>query len=168
MNAIVAVDRDWGIGRDDGMLFDLPGDLAYFSRMTRGKTVVMGHATLRSLPGGRPLKMRRSLVMSRDSGLAVKGAEVVHSTEELARLLKDVPPEDVWLMGGESLYRELLPHCHKAYVTKVEASAPADRHFPDLDALPGWRLTECSEERTENGLRYTWCVYENTKPVPMT
>lgn len=168
MNAIVAVDEHWGIGRDGGMLFRLPGDLKYFSRMTRGKTLVMGRATLESLPGGRPLKDRRCLVLSRDQGLRAEGAEVLHSKEELARAVRDIPKDEVMLIGGESLYRDLLPYCERAYVTKIRASASADRHFPNLDELPGWHLTEEGAEREENGQRYTHCVYENNRVEPLS
>ncbi len=167
MNAIVAVDERWGIGRDGGMLFHLPGDLRYFSRITRGKTLVMGRATLLSLPGGRPLKDRRCLVLSRNQNFLAEGAEVLHSKEELARAIKALPANEVFLIGGESLYRDLLPHCEKAYVTKVRASAPADRRFPDLDELPGWHLLEQGEEQEENGLRYAFCVYGNRDVKPL-
>ena len=167
MHAIVAVDEHWGIGRDGGMLFSLPEDLRYFARMTRGKTVVMGRNTLLSLPGGKPLEGRRNVVLSRDPDFTVEGAQTVHSLEELARQLRGVLPDETMLIGGESLYRDLLPHCEKAYVTRVLASAPADRFFPDLDALPGWRLASRSGEREENGLRYAWCVYENMDVKPL-
>ncbi len=167
MNAIVAVDAHWGIGREGRMLFHLPEDLKYFNRMTRGKTLVMGRATLASLPGGRPLKDRRCLVLSRNQGLKIEGAEVLHSKEELARAVRGLPADEVMLIGGERLYRDLLPHCEKAFVTKIRAAAPADRHFPDLDALPEWRLASQGEEREENGLKFAFCVYENRGPEPL-
>ena len=167
MNAIVAVDSRWAIGREGGMLFHLPEDLKYFLRMTRGKTLVMGRATLASLPGGRPLKDRRCIVLSRNEGLRIEGAEVLHSKEELARAVLGIPKNEVMLIGGESLYRDLLPRCEKAYVTKIRAAAPDDRHFPNLDALPAWRLTEQGEEREENGLRFAFCVYENSSVEPL-
>lgn len=168
MNAIVAVDRHWAIGREGGMLFHLPEDLKYFTRMTRGKTLVMGRATLASLPGGRPLKDRRNIVLSRNEKLQIEGAEVLHSREELARAVRGVPRDEVMLIGGESLYRDLLPHCEKAYVTKIRAAAPADRFFPNLDQLPAWHLVNQGEEREENGLRFVFCVYENSSAVPLS
>jgi len=162
MRAIVAVDENWAIGREGGMLYDLPGDLRHFAWMTRGKVLVMGRGTLNSLPGGKPLKDRVNLVMSRDPGLSVPGAQVLQSMAELESAIAEYPPEDVMLMGGETLYTQLLAHCDRAFVTRIQARAPgADRFFPNLDLLPAWRLVSCEPQPAENGLRYSFCEYEN-------
>ncbi|HSK67900.1 MAG TPA: dihydrofolate reductase [Candidatus Limnocylindria bacterium] len=163
MRAIAVADRNWGIGKDGGLIYDLPGDLRYFSDMTRGKVVVMGSATLRSLPGGRPLRNRVNVVLSRNPDLQAEGAVVVRSRDELREAVKDFRPEDVMLIGGETLYAQYIACCDVAYVTRVEAQAPADRFFPDLDRLPGWRLAHCSEPVVENGIRYAFCEYANDR-----
>lgn len=162
MNAIVAVDENWGIGRDGGMLFHLPGDLKYFKEKTRGKTLVMGRATLDSLKGGRPLPERVNLVLTRDPGFAREGAIVLRSFAQLRQALAGLPADEIMLLGGGSLYAQLIDCCEMAYVTKIEASAPADSFFPKLDGRAGWSLTACSEPRAESGIIYRFCEYENS------
>ena len=161
MNAIVCADREFAIGKDGGMLFHLPEDLKYFSRMTRGKTLV-------SFPGGRPLKDRRNIVFSRNPDYVLEGAAVVHSYRELDHAIAGLPQDEVMLLGGESLYRSLIDCCEKAYVTRVQAAAPADRWFPNLDQKSGWRLDRCSEELEQNGLRFQYCEYVNLAVKPLS
>ena len=168
MNAIVCADREFAIGKDGGMLFHLPEDLKYFSRMTRGKTLVMGRATLASFPGGRPLKDRRNIVFSRNPDYVLEGAAVVHSYRELDHAIAGLPQDEVMLLGGESLYRSLIDCCEKAYVTRVQAAAPADRWFPNLDQKSNWRLDRCSEELEQNGLRFQYCEYVNLAVKPLS
>ena len=143
MNIIVAVDKNYGIGRDGGLLFSIPEDMAYFRSMTRGKTVIMGRKTLESLPGGRPLKDRRNIVFSRNAGFEREGVEKVSSVEELLDIIKE--DDDVFVIGGEAIYREMLPCCDKAYVTMVDAEADADRFFPRIEDMPEWTLVQSSE-----------------------
>jgi len=159
MRAIACVDEAWGIGQKGGMLFDLPGDLRYFARMTRGKTLVMGRKTLNSLPGGRPLGERTNIVLSRDPGFLAPGAVVARSLEELDALIAALPPEDVMVIGGQAIYELLIDRCEAAYITRVRARAPADRFFPNLDLRPGWRLLGCGPRQEENGLGYAFCEY---------
>lgn len=167
MDAIVAVDRDYGIGRQGGMLFHLKGDLQYFKRLTLGKTLVMGRATLESLKGGKPLPGRESIVLSAREGYTVEGAKVVKNLEELAEAIRDLPPERVMLIGGGQLYRLLIDCCDTAYVTHIEESGQADTFFPNLDTRDHWEAELCGEETEENGLRYRFCVYRNNRVLPL-
>ena len=162
MRAIACVDQNWGIGKEGRMLFHLPGDLRYFAAMTRGKTVVMGRKTLETLPGGRPLAGRRNLVLTRDPGFCVPGAEAVHSLAVLDAAVRGTMPDDILVIGGQAVYELLLPRCDRAYITRVKACAASDRFFPNLDELPGWRLADCGPGQAENGLRYAFCVYERS------
>ncbi|NLW20730.1 MAG: dihydrofolate reductase [Clostridiales bacterium] len=167
MKAIVIVDRKLGMGLDGGLQFNLPKDLKYFKQQTRDKILVMGRATLESLPGGRPLPYRRNIVLTRQPGYAVEGAEVVHSIPELAALVGNRPGDEVMLLGGQQLFEQLLPCCDTALVTKVDTEHPADTFFPDLDHTPGWEMTICAPTQEENGLRFRFCAYTNRKVRPL-
>lgn len=160
MNAIVVVDRNWAIGRENALLFSLPGDMKRFRMLTSGGTVIMGRKTLDSFPGGCPLPKRRNIVISRDPDFQREGCEVVSSPEAALRLAGD--GEDVWLIGGGSIYAALLAQCRRAYITKVDAAADgADAFFPDLDALPDWTVEQTGEAYTENGLTYRFVDYRH-------
>ena len=156
MDAIVAVDARWGIGRDGGLLFRISADLRRFKALTMGHTVVMGRRTLQSLPGGRGLPGRRNLVLSRQGDLAPEGAEVYPDMDALLA----AAPEDSFVIGGASVYRALLDQCSTAYVTKIEAAFPAaDCWFPDLDSRPEWRISEESESQEEDGVKFRYVTY---------
>ena len=156
MDAIVAVDARWGIGRDGGLLFRISADLRRFKALTMGHTVVMGRRTLQSLPGGRGLPGRRNLVLSRQGDLAPEGAEVYPDLDALLA----AAPEDSFVIGGASVYRALLDQCSTAYVTKIEAAFPAaDCWFPDLDSRPEWRISEESESQEEDGVKFRYVTY---------
>lgn len=156
LNLIAAVARDGGIGWQGGLLFSIPEDLHRFKSLTTGKTVVMGRGTLESLPGGRPLRGRRNLVLTHNEAFHRDGVETFHS---LVELLAAVPTEaEAWVIGGASVYRQLLPYCEVLYLTEVDAAPPADRFFPPLDA--GWKLVEATAWREAEGLPYRFCRYE--------
>jgi len=163
MKAIVNCTKNWGIGCENNLLVNIPEDLKRFRLLTQGGTVVMGHATLRSLPGSRPLKNRRNIVFSRDPDLKIEGAEVVSSAQELFSL---VSPEDenVFLIGGEAIYRLLLPWCSHVLVTRVDALPQADRFFPDLDASEQWEIEQSSEEFDFEGIKYRYVDYKRVFP----
>lgn len=160
MNLIAAADKNWAIGQKGKLLVSIPQDQKRFRDQTLGKVVVMGRKTLESLPGGQPLYGRRNLVLTRDPAFRVKGAEICHSMEEALELLKDVSEEQVYIIGGESLYRQFLPYCKRAYVTAVDFAYAADTHMPNLDADEAWQMTEESDEQTYFDLCYTYRVYE--------
>ena len=159
MNAIVAVGSDYGIGRDNDLIFNIPEDKKFFRSMTAGKTVVMGRKTLESMPGGKPLPKRRNIVLSRDASYAPEGVESVHSFEELFELIKDIPSDEVFLIGGAEIYNALLDKCDKAYVTHVRDSRPADKFFPNIEKMPQWSMEYTSEEKEYEGTKFVFCTY---------
>ncbi len=160
MRAIVAVSQNWGIGRDGQLLFRISTDLQRFKALTTGHTVVMGRKTLESLPGGRGLPNRRSLVLTRRDNFTPDRAEVVRSLEEAVALAGD----EAFVIGGQEVYAQLLPYCTRVYVTKVFADAPADAFFPNLDQDPHWKPVSVSEVLEENGLKFQYVEYEKTEP----
>lgn len=160
MNVIANVDKNWAIGLGNKLLVRIPQDMKYFRETTRGHVVVMGRKTLESFPGGKPLADRVNVVLTTDQGYQAEGAVIVHSEEELKKELENYRDEDVFVIGGGSVYRQLLPLCDKAYITKVDRAFDADTSFPDLDKDPQWKLTKVSEEQTYFDLEYVFTVYE--------
>lgn len=160
MNIIVNADKNWAIGKNNSLLVRIPADMKYFRQMTEGNIVVMGRKTLESFPGGQPLKNRVNVVLTTDKNYKVKDTVIVHSVEEMVEELKKYNSEDVYVIGGESIYRQLLPYCTKAYVTKIDHAYDADTYFPDLDANPEWEMTKISDEQTYFDLEYVFVIYE--------
>lgn len=158
MDLIVAVYDDWGIGRDGTQPVALSADRRYFRQQTAGAAVIVGRRTMGDFPGGRPLPKRVNLVLTRDPGFSVPGAEAVHSVEEALERAKDFPR--VFVIGGARVYRQFLPYCQRAYVTKVHATPESDVFFPNLDEDPAWRLASETAPETEDGIGYQFCVYE--------
>lgn len=161
MNMIVCVSRNWGIGKDNQLLFHIPNDLKQFRALTIGKTVVMGHNTLKSLPGGKPLPERTNIVLSRDPNLVVDGATVCHDMQDVLIELSTVSPDDVFIIGGASVYRMFLPYCRRALITRVDAAPEADSFFPDLQEHPQWKIRQESDFMEHNGLSYQYVEYIN-------
>jgi dihydrofolate reductase len=160
MKLIVAVDRNWAIGREGDQLCYIPADLKRFQALTTGHTVILGRKTLATFPGGRPLKNRRNLILSRTPGFSPEGAQVFSGLEELLAAAE----EDAFVIGGESVYRALLPRCDTAYVTKIDAAFPgADAFFPDLDADPDWQAAETGEPQTHEELSFRYVTYRRVK-----
>ena len=159
MNLIVAVDRNWAIGKDGDQLVYLSEDLKHFKALTTGHPVILGRKTLATFPGGRPLKGRRNMILSRSPGFAPVGAEVF---QNLPALL-EAAPEDAFVLGGASVYAALLDRCGTAYVTRIEASFPGpDCFFPNLDRLPQWHVTDEGPTLEEQGLRFRYVTYRRT------
>ncbi len=161
MNLIASVDADWGIGYQGQLLCHIPEDMRWFKEHTTGKVVVMGRATLESLPGGRPLPQRVNIVLTADNNFFAPGCTVVRSPEQLLEELERYASDDIYVIGGASVYALLMPYCHYAYITKVEQRFPADRHLANLDQQPGWSLVSVSEEHQHEGLSYRFCRYQN-------
>lgn len=160
MNLIVAVDKNWGIGKGNKLLVSIPADMKLFQQETMGKTVVMGRKTLESFPGGMPLVNRTNIVLTQNKDYRAKGALVVHNLEELLAKLANYPTQDIYVIGGDSVYRQMLPHCDTAHVTKIDFAYEADAYFPNLDAMDEWEITASSEEQTYFDLEYTFVKYE--------
>ena len=160
MNLIAAVDRNWGIGKNNKLLVSIPEDMKFFRTTTSGHVVVMGRKTLESFPNAAPLKNRVNIVLSRDLNYKVDGAIVVHSVEELQEKLKNYSSEEIYVIGGESIYRALLPLCDKAFITYIDYEYDADAHFPNLDEMSDWTKTDSSEEQTYFDLEYYFTTYQ--------
>ena len=154
MNLIVAVDENWAIGKDNKLLVSIPSDMKFFRETTTGMVVVMGRKTLESFPNGLPLKNRTNIVLTRNRDYQVKDAIVVHSVPELLVKLDKYSSEDVYVIGGDSVYQELLPYCDVAHVTKINHVYAADSWFPNLDETGEWEITGESEEQTYFDLEY--------------
>ncbi len=155
MTAIVLVDEDWGIGRAGHQIVYIPGDLKYFRETTMGHAVILGRKTLTTFPGGRPLKGRRNLILSRDPAFAPEGAEVFSSLDALLV----AAPKDAFVIGGASVYAALLDRCDTVYVTKVQGAFSADCHFPDLDAHTEWGAAEEGAIQEEGGIQSRRSIY---------
>lgn len=163
MNLIAAVDQNWAIGNKNQLLVRIPADQKFFRETTTGKVVVMGRKTLESFPNGLPLKNRTNIVLTHDKSYTVKDAVVLHSLEDLRKELKKYPSEDIYVIGGETIYRQLLDECDVAHITKIEYAYDADAYFPNLDELPEWKITADSEEQTYFDLEYFFYKYERVK-----
>lgn len=158
MQLIAAVSENWGIGKDNALLFRIPQDMKFFREMTTGKVVVMGRKNLESFPGGKPLKNRTNIVLSKNPEFKCDGAEVCSSVEEVLKLPYD--DEDIFVIGGETVYQQMLEYCDICYITKVYDTVPADKFMVNLDEADDWRLTEESEEIQDNGHTIQFCRYE--------
>ena len=159
MNVIVAVDQNWAIGKDGDQLVYLKEDLKRFRTLTSGHTVILGRKTLATFPGGRPLKNRRNLILSRNPQFQAEGAEVFSSVEELVQKAD----KDAFVIGGASVYEQLLPYCDTAYITKIHAAFPADTYFPNLDKSEEWKVREESESLEQEGISYHYVTYSRMK-----
>ena len=164
MNLIVAVDKNWAIGRNNKLLVSIPADMKFFRQTTTGKVVVMGRKTLESFPNGLPLKNRTNVVLTKNENYKVQDAVVVHSMEELKKELKKYDSEDIYVIGGASVYRQLLSYCRFAHVTKIDHAYEADTYFPNLDELTEWSIAGDSDEQTYFDLEYAFMLYQNHNP----
>lgn len=160
MNCIVAVDKNWAIGKNNDLLVKIPMDQKFFRETTTGKVVVMGRKTLESFPNGLPLKNRTNIVLTHNPNYTVKDAIVVHSLEELEEELKKYKSEDIYVIGGEKIYAQLLDQCDVAHVTKIDYAYDADAYFPNLDEKQEWVITGDSEEQTYFDLEFYFYRYE--------
>lgn len=163
MNLIVNVDKNWAIGHKGKLLVSIPEDMKFFRTETTGKVVVLGRKTLETFPAGQPLKNRTNIVLTRNRNFQAKGAVVCHSVEEVLTELAKYPSQDVYIVGGDSIYQQFLPYCDVAHVTRMEHAFEADAWFPNLETDPAWELTGQSEEKTYFNLEFTFCRYERKK-----
>ncbi len=168
MNAIVAVDKDWGIGKEGKLLCYLPGDLNYYKEKTLNKTIVIGRKTLESFPKGLPLPRRENIILTRNKNMCKKIFEnrdykFVFSEEELYEKLEEIDTKDIFVSGGEEIYKKLLPLCDKVYVTKINEKFQADAFFPNLDYMENFYVSWQGEKEEENGIEYQFLIYEKRK-----
>lgn len=163
MKAIVAVDLNWGIGYKGNLLQRIPEDMRFFKQMTLGKVVVMGSKTFESLPGREPLKDRINIILSKSKDFEKDKLIVCPSLDELFCELKKYDSDDVFAIGGEVVYTQLLPYCSEAYVTKIENKYLADKYFPNLDEIEEWELVSISDSKEFNNIKYSFLKYVNNK-----
>ena len=159
MKAIVAVSENWGIGFKGSLLFSIPEDMRRFKELTLNKAVVMGRKTLESLPGGKPLPNRVNIVLTGDKNYKPSGVTVCDSVSQTLDEIKKHPADDVFIIGGERVYKEFLNYCDKVLITKIRAVKPADTFFPDLDKDKNWIKTWESEVKEYDGLEFTFSLY---------
>ena len=157
MEAIVAVFSDWGIGSEGTQQIVLKADRAHFRALTAGAAVIVGRRTLGDFPGGRPLKGRENIVVTRQN-IKIEGAEVAHSTEEALALAAKYPRALV--IGGASIYRQFLPYVDTVHVTKIDRAPASDSFFENLDASPDWQAREAEDWQEEDGLRFRFMSYD--------
>lgn len=157
MKMIAAVSKNWGIGKNGDLLFSIPADMKFFRETTKGSTVVMGRKTLDSFPGGNPLKNRVNIVLTNDKNFRRDGVIVCHTKDEILEKVKN--NDNVFVIGGEAIYHMFLEDCSEAYITKVDATADADKFLDNLDLLPEWQIIEKSEIIEDNGYNIQFVKY---------
>ncbi len=160
MKLIAAVDSNWAIGKGNKLLANIPEDMKFFREMTTDKVVVMGRKTLESFPNGKPLPNRVNIVLTKNISYEVKGAIVVNDLDELKAELTKYDTDDVFCIGGGSIYEMLEPMCDTAYITKIDFAYDADTYFPNLDKSERWEMVEESEEKTCFDLIYYFTTYK--------
>lgn len=167
LRAILHVDKNWGIGKKNALMFSLPKDMKFFRETTSGHTVVLGENTLASFPGGKPLKNRRHIVLSPTANR--DDCEIVRSLDGAKEAIRRAEErgEEVYVIGGASVYKQLLPYCNEVYVTKVNAEGGADAFFENLDALENFTCVKEGAPEEDNGYEIRFCTYKNTAPLPL-
>lgn len=167
MKCIAAVDGNWAIGNKGKLLVSIPNDQKMFRNETLGKVIVLGRKTLETFPNGLPLVKRTNIILSHDEKLKIKDAIVVHNDEELFAELSKYPSDDIYIIGGQSVYDRYVPYCDTAIITKIVDSYEADAYFPNLDKDENWKVVAESEEQTYFSVEYTFREYRNSNPKKM-
>lgn len=165
MILIASADENWGIGYKGSLLVRISNDMKNFRRLTTGNAIVLGRKTLETFPNGLPLANRTNIILTHNKDFKAKDAIIVHDMKELFKEISYFKKDEVFVVGGESVYKLLAPYCDKAIITKIDYKYQADAHIPDLDALPDWELVEESEEETCFDIIYTYKTYVNHKPL---
>ena len=159
MYLIAAADKNWAIGKNGGLLYRLPQDMKFFRETTQGSGVVMGRKTLDSFPGGKPLKNRVNIVLTRNKGFEREGAVVVHSYDEAMKKISEYPSDDVYIIGGSEIYALFEKDCDEILLTRVYEAPQADKFFFDIDSSPTWIKTEESEIYTCENIKFSFNKY---------
>ena len=163
MNLIAAVDRNWAIGNKGQLLVRIPNDHKMFRQETMDKVIVYGRKTLETFPLSQPLDRRVNIILSKNPDLRVRHAQVVHSVEELLEVCRAYDSNDIYIIGGASVYSQLLPYCDTAHIPKIDYAYEADAFFPNLDEDPEWEITADSDEMTYFYIAYQFVKYERRK-----
>lgn len=161
MKLIVAAAKNWAIGYNSRLLFDLPDDMEFFKKTTLNKVVIMGRKTLLSFPEGKPLKDRTNIVLTTDKDFEREGCIICNSIDELFEELKKYSDEDIFIIGGGQIYNDLYPYCSEALITKVDAVVNADTFLHNFDDDKGWYLSYASEVHENNGMKFIFTTYKN-------
>ncbi|MBQ2717833.1 MAG: dihydrofolate reductase [Clostridia bacterium] len=164
MKLIVAVDKNWGIGKKNDLLFSIPLDMKFFRETTANKVVIMGYNTLLSFPNSKPLKNRVNIVLAPE-GVERDDCTIVHTLDQLRLALKDYNTNEVFVIGGAMFYRTMYPYCDEAYITRVDADGEAEVFFDNLDLLDNWTRNNISEVLESNGYSLQFTLYKNSKPL---
>jgi len=164
MKCIAAVDSNWGIGLKGKLLVSIPNDQKMFRNETLGKVIVLGRKTIETFPNGLALPKRTNIVLSHDENLSIKDAVIVHNDEELFAEIAKYDSDDVYIIGGESVYSRYVKYCDTAIITMIDNAFEADAYFPNLDKDDNWTMTAESEEQTYFSLEYTFREYKNSSP----
>lgn len=168
LRSILNCDDHYGIGKRNGLLFEQPKDMAYFRKTTLGHAVAMGENTLLSFPGSKPLPKRTNIVLSQDPTHNYDGVINVHSFEEFLRAIEEqLKTDDVYIIGGASIYRQMLPYVDEVLLTKIDADGGAEVFFVNIDEDPNFVLVEASEPIEDNGRNLTFCRYQNRNKKPL-
>lgn len=163
MNLILSADKNWAIGKDNQLLVRIPADMKFFRETTTGKVIIAGRKTLESFQDGLPLKNRINIILTRNLDYKAEGAVLVHNKAELEEELKKYNSNDVYVVGGGSIYQMLIKECDTAYVTKVNSAYQADTYFPNLDLDPEWELVSGREKQAYLDLEYYFLKYQRVK-----
>lgn len=163
MKAIVAVDLNWGIGCNGKLLQSIPEDMKFFRQKTMDKVVVMGRETFESFPGKSPLKNRINIVLTKNEHFTDDRMIICHSIKEVFERIKEYDTNDVFIIGGESIYTQFLPYCTEVYVTKIKNTYTADKHFTNLDKENGWVLAAASDLKKFKDIEYSFTQYVNNQ-----
>ena len=163
MKLIVAVDKNWGIGNKGDLLVSIPEDMKFFRQTTTGNVIIMGKKTLLSFPNGKPLKNRENIVITHNPENSGEGATFVGSVEEALEEVKKYNTDNVYVIGGGSIYEQMLPYCDTAYVTYMDYAYEADTYFPNLDKMDDWKIVEESEEQTYFNIEYYYRTYKKVE-----
>ena len=167
MTLIANADQNWGIGYKDKLLVSIPEDMKHFRNETMGHSVVCGRKTLAGFPGGLPLKGRRNIVLSTKEDFTARDAIIAHSTQELFDILKGIDSDDIYIIGGGSVYNMMEPYCDEAIITRLDYSYQADAFFPDLDKKENRKIVDVSEEQTCFSIEYHFVRYKNESKLEM-
>lgn len=161
MKLIVAVSQNWGIGKDNDLLFNIPKDMKFFRETTLGKVVVLGRKNLETFPGGKPLPKRTNVIITRNKDYKCEGAIVVNDIDKVTEL--GFADDEIFVIGGEQIYAQMIKFCDTCYVTKVAETVDADRFMVNLDESDEWVLAEAQPEIEDNGHKISFCRYERVK-----
>lgn len=162
MKMIVCVAEDFGIGLNNDLLFSLPPDMKFFRETTMGKVIIMGRGTLDSFPGGKPLKNRTNIVLTRDKNFSREGVEAFNTKEEILNYVKKFDSDDVYIIGGGQIYEMFKDVCDEVLITKVRKTVPADTFFFNIDNDSDWYLASESEIMEYEGISFSFCAYKRT------